>query len=324
MRDIDARQLRHRLHRERGAAEHVRGIELVHAVFAHVDHGIAVQRYQRDLLVHRVDAREHDAVGAVAVAEIAGFVALLGAVGAHEQHIERLFGHVGFDQVLPHVAQARVQVAGKHLHVRERRADGDDHHGQRRDTGIEQLAVLFVLVGFDVLVARKAARRRLALIDGGPFAAIAVSRIAVLGAHICSGCAPAVGWLVRVCPARAVTVAPVACAFVIHTAIVTAPVPHASGHTRFAGNAHMSTSRETTVCPRKKKGLEHISRSRPSRREIRGSAKVSEGPCGARNSPEARRHRPLGHAAEAEGEGRVPQGPAASSSSAGRQAGGSS
>ena len=68
----------------------------------------------------------------------------------------------------------------------------------------------------------------------------------------------------------------------------------------------------------------HFSRSRPSGPEIRGSAKVSEGPCGARNSPEARRHRPLGHAAEAEGEGRVPQGSAASSSSAGRQAGGSS
>ena len=217
----------------------MRGIELVHAVFAHVDHGVAVQRDQRDLLVHGVDAREHDAVGAVAVAEIARLVALLGAVGAHEQHIERLFGHVGFDQVLPHVAQAGVQVAGKHLHVRERRADSDDHHGQRRDAGIEQLAVLFMLVGFGVLVARKTARRRLALIDGGPFAAIAVSRIAVLGAHICSGCAPAVGWLVRVCPARAVTVAPVACAFVIHTVIVTAPGPHASDLTRFAGNAHM-------------------------------------------------------------------------------------
>ena len=193
VRDIDARQLRHRLHRERGAAEHVRGIELVHAVFAHIDHGVAVQRDQRDLLAHGVDAREHDAVGAVAVAEIARLVALLGAVGAHEQHIERLFGHVGFDQVLPHVAQAGVQVAGKHLHVRERRADGDDHHGQRRDAGIEQLAVLFVLVGFGVLVARKTTHRRLALIDGGPFAAVAIARIAALSAHVRSGCAPAVG-----------------------------------------------------------------------------------------------------------------------------------
>ena len=193
MRDIDARQLRHRLHRERGAAEHVRRIELVHTVFAHVDHGVAVQRDQRDLLVHRVDAREHDAVGAIAVAEIAGLVALLGAIGSHEQHIEWLFGHVGFDQVLPYVAQAGVQVAGKHLHVRERRADGDDHHGQRRDAGIEQLAVLFVLVGFGVLVARKATHRRFALIDGGPFAAVAIARIAALSAHVRSGCAPAVG-----------------------------------------------------------------------------------------------------------------------------------
>ena len=77
---------------------------------------------------HGVDAREHDAVGAVAVAEIAGLVTFLGAIGSHEQHVERLFGHVGFDQVLPHVAQASVQVAGKHLHVRERRADGYDRH----------------------------------------------------------------------------------------------------------------------------------------------------------------------------------------------------
>ena len=153
VRDIDARQLRHRLHRERGAAEHVRGIELVHAVFAHVDHGVAMQRDQRDLLVHGVDARKHDAVGAVAVAEIARLVAFLGAVGSYEQHIERLFSHVGFDQVLPHVAQASVQVAGKHLHVRERRADGDERDSKRRNAGIEQLAVLFMLVGFGVLVA---------------------------------------------------------------------------------------------------------------------------------------------------------------------------
>ena len=193
VRDIDARQLRHRLHRERGTAEHVRGIELVHAVFAHVDHGVAVQRDQRDLLAHGVDAREHDAVGAVAVAEIAGLVTFLGAIGSHEQHVERLFGHVGFDQVLPHVAQASVQVAGKHLHVRERRADGYDRHGKRRDAGIEQLAVLFMLVGFGVLVARKAACRRLALTSGRPVSAVAIARVAVLGAHICSGCAPAVG-----------------------------------------------------------------------------------------------------------------------------------
>ena len=198
-----------------------------------------MQRDQRDLLVHGVDARKHDAVGAVAVAEIAGLVTFLGAIGSHEQHVERLFGHVGFDQVLPHVAQASVQVAGKHLHVRERRADGYDRHGKRRDAGIEQLAVLFMLVGFGVLVARKAACRRLTLTSGRPVSAVAIARVAVLGAHICSGCAPAVGWLVRVCPARAVTVAPVACAFVIHTVIVTAPGPHASDLTRFAGNAHM-------------------------------------------------------------------------------------
>ena len=70
-----------------------------------------------------------------------------------------------------------------------------------------------------------------------------------------------------------------------------------------------------------KKGLERISRSRPSRRETRGSATISEGPCGAWSSPEARRHKPLGHAAEAEGEDRAPKGPAASGSSpAGRRA----
>ena len=202
-----------------------------------------------------------------------------------------------------------MKVAGKHLHVRERRADGDDHDGKRRDAGIEQLAVLFVLVGFGVLVARKAACRRLALTSGRPVSAVAIARVAVLGAHVCSGCAPAVGWLVRVCSARAVTVAPVACAFVIHTVIVTAPGPHASDLTRFAGNAHMSTSGETAACPRDKKGLERISRSRPSRRETRGSATVSKRACGAWSSPEARRHKPLGHAAEAEDESRVPQAP---------------
>ena len=269
-----------------------------------------MQRDQRDLLVHGVDARKHDAVGAVAVAEIAGLVAFLGAVGSHEQHIERLFGHVGFDQVLPHVAQASVQVAGKHLHVRERRADGYDRDGKRRDAGIEQLAVLFVLVGFRVLVARKAACRRLTLTSGRPVSAVAIACIAVLGAHICSGYAPAVGWLVRVCPARAVTVAPVACAFVIHTVIVTAPGPHASDLTCFAGNAHMSKSGETAACPRgqERPGTHFAFQAfKAGNPEIRQSQR---GPCGARNPPEARRHRPLGHAAEAEGKAgchRAPQ-----------------
>ena len=309
MRDIDTRQLRHRLHRERGTAEHVRGIELVHAVFAHVDHGVAVQRDQRDLLAHGVDAREHDAVGAVAVAEIAGLVTFLGAIGSHEQHVERLFGHVGFNQVLPHVAQARMQVAGKHLHVRERRADGYDRDSKRRDAGIEQLAVLFVLVGFRVLVARKAARRRLALTSGRPVSAVAIARIAVLGAHVCSGCAPAVGWLVRVCSARAVTVAPVACAFVIHTVIVTAPGPHASDLTCFAGNAHMSKSGETTACPRGQERPGTHFAFQAFKAGNPGLRHSQRGPYSARNPPEARRHKPLGYAAEAEGESRAPQAP---------------
>lgn len=53
MRDVHARQLGNRLHGQRRAAEHVRGVQLVHAVFAHVNHGVAMQRHQRDLLAHR-------------------------------------------------------------------------------------------------------------------------------------------------------------------------------------------------------------------------------------------------------------------------------
>ena len=254
MRDAHARQLGNRLHGQRRAAEHVRGVQLVHAVFAHVNHGIAMQRHQRDLLAHRVDARKHDAVRAVTVAEIAGLVALGRAVGAHEQHIERLFRHVRFHEVLPHVAQAGMQIPGKHLHVRERCARADEHDGKRCDAGVEQLAVLFVLVGFRVFVARKALRR--GVVCGGlagsralrgvcGLRAVAAARVAVLRANFGSRCATSGRGLVCCCAARALTVAPVACAFVFHRAILTAPEPGASQPTSSAGNDHRNAK-----CPK--------------------------------------------------------------------------
>lgn len=55
---------------------------------------------------------------------------------------------------------------------------------------------------------------------------------------------------------------------------------------------------------------------------LRDASKVSEGPCGASYRPEASRHWPVGHACAAEGRDGVPQGPAASSQSACRQASG--
>ena len=53
--------------------------------------------------------------------------------------------------------------------------------------------------------------------------------------------------------------------------------------------------------------------------KCRRSSRVSEGACGARNRPEARRHWPLGHAAAAEGRGRVPQATHSVERSVGRQ-----
>ena len=113
VRDGNARQLGHRLHGQSRPADGVRGVELVLAVLAHVDQSVAVQGHERHLLVHRVDASEHDAVAAELVAgELLGRFAFVRPVGAHEQQVERLVDEIGFhERGAQIVVDAVVQVA---------------------------------------------------------------------------------------------------------------------------------------------------------------------------------------------------------------------
>ena len=80
-----------------------------------VDQRVAMQGHERHLLVHRVDAGEHDAVAAELVAsELLGRFALVRPVGAHEQQIERLVDEIGLrERGAQIVVDAIVQVADR-------------------------------------------------------------------------------------------------------------------------------------------------------------------------------------------------------------------
>lgn len=112
VRDGHAGQLRHRIDRERGTPDGVRGVQLVLPVFAHVNQRIAVDGHEGGLLVHRVDAREDDAVAAELVArELLGRLAVVRPVGTHEQDVEGFVREVGFhERVAQLIADAVVEV----------------------------------------------------------------------------------------------------------------------------------------------------------------------------------------------------------------------
>ena len=78
----------------------------------HVYQGIAVDGDERRLLVHRVDAREDDAVAAELIAgEFRRRFAVVRPVGSHEQDVERLVGQIGFHERIAQLgADAVVEV----------------------------------------------------------------------------------------------------------------------------------------------------------------------------------------------------------------------
>ena len=115
---LDARKLLHRLYGERRPAERVRGVDLLRAVLAHVDPEVARDRYERGLLLLRVDADQHDGVGAVrplARAVLASLRAGFVLVHAKQQHVERLarllLGKRAQKRAVDVLAQAGVDVA---------------------------------------------------------------------------------------------------------------------------------------------------------------------------------------------------------------------
>ena len=130
MRDGNARELRNNLDRVGRATDRVRRIELLLAVRTHVDERIAVKRHHGDLLVLRVDAREDHAVGAELIARVLGRLrTLLRAVGAHEQHVERVAGVLRVDErIAKIVVDALVEVGVDGVDVSECGADSSEYH----------------------------------------------------------------------------------------------------------------------------------------------------------------------------------------------------
>ena len=124
-----------------------------------------MQGHERHLLVHRVDAGEHDAVAAELVAsELLGRFALVRPVGAHEQQIERLVDEIGLrERGAQIVVDAIVQVARQDGVVGERgtRPSEDEHRRHRQRD--ERRAAALVRTGALVLAARHAARRGAAI-----------------------------------------------------------------------------------------------------------------------------------------------------------------
>ena len=135
MRDGNACELRNDLNRVCRAADRVRRVELLLAVRAHVDERIAMERHHSDLLVLRVDAREDHAVGAELIARVLGRLrALLRAVGAHEQHVERVASVLRVDErIAKIVVYALVEVGVDGVDIGERGADSSEHHHQKGD-----------------------------------------------------------------------------------------------------------------------------------------------------------------------------------------------
>ncbi len=85
--------------------------------------GVTRDGDKRDLLVARVDTRQDDRVGAVG--GVAG-----AAVGAQQQHVERVFGHVGVGQGGEQVARDDLAVVELRDHVAEPQAKGGAAHGK--------------------------------------------------------------------------------------------------------------------------------------------------------------------------------------------------
>ena len=200
------RQLRYGFHRESGSADGMCSVQLVLPVFPHVYQGIAVDGDERRLLVHRVDAREDDAVAAELIAgEFRRRFAVVRPVGSHEQDIERLVRQIGFHERIAQLgADAVVKVSREYVVVRERSPRPAQHqhaHNGKRDN---QRAATRACARALVIGSRHAARR------GSGFAlnAGATTRFSLTGAAV-RGAGKTLG--ARRAPLRA--------AFVVHCAI---------------------------------------------------------------------------------------------------------
>ena len=136
------RQLRYGFHRESGSADGMCSVQLVLPVFPHVYQGIAVDGDERRLLVHRVDAREDDAVAAELIAgEFRRRFAVVRPVGSHEQDIERLVRQIGFHERIAQLgADAVVKVSREYVVVRERSPRPAQHQHACGDESVRACA----------------------------------------------------------------------------------------------------------------------------------------------------------------------------------------
>ena len=204
-----ARQLRYGFHRESGSADGMCSVQLVLPVFPHVYQGIAVDGDERRLLVHRVDAREDDAVAAELIAgELCRRFTIVRTIRTHEQDVERLVRQIGIHESVAQLcADAVVKVSREYVVVRERSSRPTQHqhaHNGKRDN---QRAATRACARALVIGSRHAAWR------GSGFAlnAGATTRFSLTGAAV-RGAGKTLG--ARRAPLRA--------AFVVHCAIFAA------------------------------------------------------------------------------------------------------
>ena len=164
MRDGNARELRNNLDCVGRAANRVRRIELLLAVRAHVDERIAVERHHGDLLVLWIDAREDHTVGAELIARVLGRLrALFRAVGAHEQHVERVASVLRVDECIAKiVVDALIEVGVDSVDVGECGADSSEHHHQKGDAHCKHdLLAFLALALLGIFRLRHATRVRI-------------------------------------------------------------------------------------------------------------------------------------------------------------------
>ena len=160
--DLDAGKVGDHLGHVGGATKGIGGVDLLLAVLAHVDEGVAWNGDQGDLLRGRVDAREDDRVGAevgVAVPPLAR--APLALVDAQKQHVEGLLGLYGHELLAQVLGDLAAQAAVDVRKVESRRGADARQDQEKRDKDDAQDAAAALLaaalgVGLDALGARVA------------------------------------------------------------------------------------------------------------------------------------------------------------------------
>ena len=145
MRNRHAGHLRHSIDGARRAPVLECGVNLLRTIFAKVNHRVAVNRDERDLLVHRIDARQNHRVTAGRFGALFPCGnAFLTRVDTHEQHVERriaersgrCFALGRLERIERFLGNALMKVLGNGVYVRPC-GTGADENDSDKDAGCD-------------------------------------------------------------------------------------------------------------------------------------------------------------------------------------------